>query len=159
MKQFINTILILISIPFYSCNILNPTYEIDAEFIITDTTGIISRVFHSGEEFDMKLTLTNNTGKDQEYSYTGPIIRFEIIQNDSVITSSIHGLAWPMVVSNGILKKDAEISSSWRAPTPLHASTLITLKPGQYQARAVIWMTFKNYKTIPPQVKEITIIE
>lgn len=157
MKSFIVTI--LISILFSGCNIFNPTHEIDTEFVITDTRGFESRVFHSGQDFNMKLTLTNNTGKDQEYYYYGIPIIFEIIKNDSVITSSVHGLDWVSRTLEGTFEKDTEITSSWRAPTPSYASFLTILEPGQYIARARITMTFKNYEDIQPRVKVIRIIE
>ena len=107
----------------------------------------------------MKLTLTNNTGKNQAYYFTGREAIFEITQNDSVITSSVYGLQFAQVIIEGIFKKKNEKTYNWRAPTPPHASTLITLEPGQYEARAVIWMTFENYESIPQQVKKITIVD
>jgi hypothetical protein len=165
MKHFI-LIIILIFIYFYGCNIFNPdtneSGEIETEYIISDTTGVISTVFHSGESFDMEFTLINNTGEDQEFYYSGPTVIFEIIQNDSVLTSSIKGLAWPAVALKGIFKKSAEITDYWRAPnSPLDSQfgTKTNLKAGQYKARVRISMGFKDYTAIPSEVKEITITE
>jgi hypothetical protein len=165
MKHFI-LIIILIFIFFYGCNIFNPdtneSGEIETEYIISDTTGVISTVFHSGESFDMKFTLINNTGEDQVFYHSGPTVIFEIIQADSVLTSSIKGLYWPAVMLKGIFKKGKEITDYWRAPnSPLDSQfgTKTILEAGQYKARVRISMGFKYYNAIPSEVKEITITE
>lgn len=145
---------------------LNPecdkTGKIETEFVISDTTGVISTVFKSGENFDMKFVLTNNTGKDQEFYHSGPIIIFDISQDDSVLTSCIHGLCWTAEVLKGIFKKDTEITSKWQAPnSPLDSQldTQTILKPGEYNARVRISMDFIEYEAIPSEVKTITITE
>jgi len=108
----------------------------------------------------MQLTLTNYTGKDLVYYYSGPCVIFEIVQNDSVLTSSDEGLCWTAVVQKGILEKDGKLVFGWRAPHSLLDSQLGTrfiLELGHYEAGVKILMGFEKYGAIPSEAKDITI--
>ncbi len=134
--------------------------EIDVLFTVTDTTGVESAAFQSGELFDVTLVLTNHTGKDLEYAYSGPTIYFEILREDSVVTSSIYGLTWVAVSLKGVFEKDTQMSSTWRAPISPEDEEFgrtPVLEEGEYVVKPCISLSFEEDTVITPEDKEILV--
>ena len=135
--------------------------EIEVLFSVTDTTGVESVVFRSGEMFDVTLVLTNHTGKDLEYTYSGPTIYFEILREDSVVTSSIYGLAWPAIVLKGVFKNGTQKTSTWRAPiSPEDEEFQRTpvLERGGYMVSPGVSLHIEGYTITTPADIEILIL-
>src|SRR2546426_12510268 len=63
---------------------------------ITDTNRLPRAVFRSAEEFIVSWYITNTTMRRIACEYTGPPVRFNLTQGDSVISSSVD--SWVLVV-------------------------------------------------------------
>ena len=136
--------------------------EIDTELTITDTTGVVATLFKTGDNFDMYFTIINQTNYDYQYSYSGIRVVFEIRQGDSLISSSIDGLAWPASVEKGNFKKGVKYTFKWRAPnSPLNSQlgTDTILNPGQYVAKAGWNLPDLEHEDIPSKIETIRIID
>jgi hypothetical protein len=113
-------------------------------FALMDTTGAASTTFKSGDNFIMQCSLTNETGKDQAYSVTGPSVTFEIWSNNSRVVSDVDGLMFTQVVQNAVFRNGRTETYSWRAPQPISRSPKKYLTPGEYSARTVVHMGFRT---------------
>ncbi len=119
-------------------------------FRLLDTTGIPTAVFHAGDSFDMEFVLRNMSGKDQTFHHTGPPVWFDILSADTVLCTSIDGMAFPQVVLGGTVRDGETYRATWRAPNSLgRRPRIISLAPGIYLARAHHGVFFDNYR-LPP---------
>ncbi len=124
---------------------LGQTPMVTPEFALFDTTGRHTSQFHAGEDFVMKFDLVNHTGKDLTYYYTEPPVIFEILLGDSILSSSIDGLAFPQNVNSGTVRQGALFEMSWRAPNSIARNPHIMLTPGAYLARVRHESLFYNF--------------
>ena len=111
------------------------------EFTLTDTLDNQSTVFHSGESFQMNFSVVNSLPDTLIFIRydTGPIVRFMIMQNDSVIATSVDGLGFPQPVFEDHFPPGDTIRAEWLAPTTLQQSPKVVLAPGRYKARVYSW--------------------
>ncbi len=106
---------------------------ISTSFLTADTLGNPGTIFQRGTPFHLTFTMTNRTGKDQPFGYTGPISEIYISRNDTIISRQYDGLAWVQVVNHGVLKADSTLTNRWLGPfNPLSPSA--ALMPGSYMA-------------------------
>jgi len=142
-------IVILFLFDMYSCHIndSSPDYSrIETQFKLYDTTGVEKYYYKYGEKFEMKFTALNNTGTDLSYQYSGPSSIFEIYKSDSLICTSVDGLAWAMVIISATIKEGEQYSNKWIVPNNVGSYQRITLPAGNYKAIVVHSCLFKNYK-------------
>lgn len=111
-----------------------PFDGISITFAVTDTLGKKTSYLLVGEPFELHFTLTNSTGSDLTYHYTGPPVVLRVQIGDSTVASSVDGLAWVMIVRQGMLASGGSYSVTWRAPNTPWSGRQITLLPGQYYA-------------------------
>jgi hypothetical protein len=131
---------------------------ISTSFSTTDTLGNLSTVFRTGKPFYLIFQMTNKTGKDQSYTWTGPVSEIYISRNDTIISRQYYGYAWPEIVRLGVLKTDSTIPNRWLGPiNPL--SSVAALMPGSYVADISIFARFDNAEIERPQRIQITIID
>ncbi len=116
---------------------------------IADTTGTPSATFHPGESFDLSFSLTNQSGADQSYHFTGVPVVFQILQGDSVVATSVDGLLFAQVVLGGGVRNGETFRASWRAPNTLGRDPKVVLPVGQYSANVLHGCFFDQY-TVPP---------
>jgi hypothetical protein len=166
MKPAILSILALFA--FRACDLFTPpareSYPVVCEFSLTNDSGVPTNVFKTGESFDLTCQVHNGGAVDKIYVHTGPSLFFEIWRADSVIVSSIEGLAWIQVVLVDTLGAGKTDIYHWRAPwTPARQTPLI-LPPGSYRAHVVAHYGFTDGfllrpADIPFTVEEQTIPE
>lgn len=135
------------------CGLMAPgtsrTYNLTANFLISDTTGRAATHFVSGESFDMSFSMVNNTGDTLVYyGSPQPPVVFRILKNGSVVATSIDGYAFPQVVVGRALLPGDTLKGYWRAPTTPAQTPPVVLSPGTYQAE-VAFPEFKD-KTLSP---------
>ncbi len=101
-----------------------------------DLSGRPAWVFRSGEDFDVRYTLTNLTRTDICYQYGPPEVAFKIFLGDSVIATSADGLAFPQIIIPKCIRAGETFQSHWIAPNSLGRIPRISLPPGIYTMRA-----------------------
>ena len=125
---------------------------------LADTNGLPQTTFHFGESFDFTFGITNLTQHAQTYHHTGPTVRFEIVQGDSILATSVDGLAWIQVVLEGSIPLGGSESATWRGPKPLGGNPYFKLYPGQYSARAKLGYYFEAVRpAAPPPVTFVVV--
>ena len=107
---------------------------ITTTFSLFDTTGRVTTQFRPGEPFDMRFTLTNASGRDQVYHFTGVELFFEIDSGNTVFSTSIDGMIFPQVVLTRAVHNGETFHGSWRAPRSIMDWPPLRLQPGSYQA-------------------------
>jgi hypothetical protein len=151
MKNLIFALTIAIS--FWACNSAqspappadNPATRIE----LFDTTGAPSATFHAGEDFDVRFSLRNTTGRDRLYYFTGVPVVFTVYQADSAVATSIDGMVFPQVVLGDTVFMNEEYHNTWRAPNPLLYRSGRSLPPGDYQIGVRHQPFFYDYP-VPP---------
>ncbi|HTY57870.1 MAG TPA: hypothetical protein VMF59_03595, partial [Bacteroidota bacterium] len=101
--------------------------RVSTSFRLADTTGVPSTAFHAGESIDMTCVVSNTSNVDVVYHQPSPAILFRIGRGDSTIASSTDGLAFPLVIVNGILTSGNSITDIWRGPNTRGRIPPITL--------------------------------
>ncbi len=144
MKQFIAFLALLF--PISGCELghspheppggFQPSGGFQITFRLLDTTGVPTSKFQAGESFDMEFVIRNLSGMDQSFHYTGPAVVFDILSADTVLCTSVDGLAFPQVLLGGILHNGESYRATWRAPNSPGRRPPISLAPGTYVARA-----------------------
>jgi len=155
------TILVLL-LPFLmGCDLENPQNggSITTDFRLRDLTGIESYSFGSGDEFTMLLALTNQTKQTQAFAYGPPTVFFEIRIGDSLVCSSVDGLAFVQVVERGTIEAGKTLAHEWRAPNSPALPGRIVLQPGQYIARVSIGYSFDNFGVLPAKAIAFTVTQ
>jgi hypothetical protein len=135
-----------------------PGKTISTSFSTTDTIGNPSTFFQTGKPFYLIFQMTNKTGIDQNYTWTGPSSEIYITRNDTIISRQYYGFAWPEIVRRDVLKTDSTLTNRWLGPfNPL--SSVAALMPGSYMADISIFARFDNAEIERPQRIQITIID
>jgi len=135
-----NTLIILICFTMVACF---PPFDktLMPEFTLADTLDNQSTVFHSGESFQMHFSVINSLPDTLVFIRydSGPVVQFMIMQEDSVIASSVDGLCFIhlCIVFEGYFLPGDTIRAEWLAPTTLQQSPKIFLAPGVYKARVI----------------------
>lgn len=153
MKSWI--LFMLIAVIFAGCDLLSPgssgESSTNPSLTLTDTLGRSTSLFHTGENFDMYFSLRNTTGDTLTYYHTGPSVIFSILKGDSLVATSVDGMAFPQVVIGNIVPPGDTLKAWWRAPnSPARVEKLI-LAPGSYEAE-VSFPPFgeAKFRALPP---------
>jgi len=128
----------------------------NGELQITDTNGQHRVVFHSGEEFLVSDYITNTTRKRIACAYSGPPIRFDLTQGDSVISSSVD--AWALIMTYDTLEPGKSIGWTWHAPSEYRHDPVVVLRPGSYKVNVISWPDFDALVVAPPKSSIILIV-
>lgn len=154
--------LILIIVFLTGCNFLgsgnHSKNTIYATFLMTNTAGEATKVFHSGESFDLSFSMKNTTEDTLTYSWTYPMISFEILGSDSTVSYSYDGCATPAFGGTAKWAPGKSITGSWKAPTPICMQDEGVLVPGTYLAE-VNFPDVKNMKVIVSSPIKFTVIQ
>jgi hypothetical protein len=132
--------------------------KILTSLICTDTLGQIENVFYTGRPFYLTFTMTNKTGHNQQYYWTGPISEIRILRNDTIIISQHQNTSWPQVVLHRTLPANSTLTNRWLAPV-IDVDSLVTLPEGNYQADVVVNARFSNVDIEYPQRISFSIID
>jgi hypothetical protein len=127
-------------------------------FAITDSLDQPDTAFGVGEDFYVHFSLTNETGIEQVYYRSGPIVFLEIWQGDSLVISNVYGLAWVADVRRDTIGIQQTLTVRWRAPNPVVPWHSVVLQPGLYCAQASIHTLFGGREVSDPMPIEFTII-
>ena len=127
---------------------------VDTQFKLYDTNGVEKMIFKSGEDFEMRFFVTNLSGRDLSYHYTGIPVTFEIHQNDSIIATSVDGLTFAQVILGGAVKNGETYKANLLAPNASARDPKISLQAGNYKAFVKHYGFFDKF-----QIKETTSIE
>jgi hypothetical protein len=147
--------LLLIAVFLAGCDLLSPGSSADSapnpSFTLTDTLGRSTSQFHTGEDFYMYFSLRNTTGDTLTYYHTGPSIIFSILKGDSLVATSVDGMAFPQVVIGDVVPPGDTLRARWRAPSsPARVEKLI-LAPGSYEAEVSFpWFAEAKFRALPP---------
>ena len=68
---------------------------------------------------------------------SAPPVIFEILKDDSVISSSVDGYSFVQVLLGGHLTPKDTLKDQWQAPNTLYQNPKVILTPGLYQARVL----------------------
>ncbi len=153
MKSWIS--FMLIAFLFAGCDLLSPGPSGDStqnpSFTLSDTLGRSTSQFNTGEDFDMYFSLRNTTGDTLTYYHSGPSIIFSILKGDSIVATSVDGMAFPQVVIGDVVPPGDTLKARWTAPnSPARVEKLI-LPPGSYEAE-VSFPRFAEakFRALPP---------
>ena len=102
--------------------------------------------------------MTNRTGKDQPFMYSGPMSNIYISRNDTIISMQYDGPFLPEAIIPGVLKKDSALTNHWLAPLSLK-HPMPALIPGIYKADVYINVHFDDVAIQNPQCIQINIID
>jgi hypothetical protein len=119
------------------------------EFTLSDTLGNPATEFYSGESFRMHFSIINILRDTLVFTRYdgGPLVRFMIMQEDSVIATSMDGLDFYLPVFDDYFPPGDTIRAEWLAPTTPQQSPKVVLTPGVYKARVISWIF--NLEEIP----------
>ena len=140
---------IIILIGFNTDDSVSIGAGITKQLKLFDTNGNEKTIFKRGEEFEMRFSITNFTGKDLTYHYTGVPVISEIHQDDAYICSSVNGLITAQVFLTKTLRNGETFKIKWLAPNTL-ANTIarepkIFLPAGNYKAVVEYRFVFDNF--------------
>ena len=128
----------------------------NGEIKITDTNGQPRMIFHTGEEFLVSDQIKNTTMRRISCAFTGPPVRFDLTQGDSVISSSVD--AWPLIMIYDTLDPGESIGCTWRAPSEYWHDPVVVLGLGLYKVNVISWPDFDSLSVAPPKSSIILII-
>lgn len=160
MKKYMFLFVLLLGV--YSCHVNDaaPDYSrLITQFRLYDTTGVEKYTFKSGENFNMKFTVQNNSGEDLTYQYTGFSSKFVIYKADSLFCTSVDGLIFAQVLVTNTLKNGDEYQNSWTAPKTPGMSPVTSLPPGEYVAKVSHSCLFKEYNIANMDSVRFTVTE
>ena len=156
------TTLALIAILIAGCDILktksNGNGGLTATFSLTDTTGHVATVFHSGEQFLMSFSVVNTTNDTLTYHYSEPPVIFSILKDGNVVASSTDGYVFPMNVNAGFVAPGKALAGSWKAPNTPAQNPKVMLAAGTYQA-SVSFSQFEEAKVNPVSTITFSVIQ
>jgi hypothetical protein len=151
---------LFILIPLISCNeedsslMFNGVYT---QIKLYDTNGVEKTIFKSGEDFEMRFFVTNQSGMDLSYHYTGIPVTFEIHQNDSVVATSVDGLTFAQVILGSSVKNGETYIANWLAPNSSARDPKISLKAGNYKAFVKHYGFFDKFQIKETSPTEFTV--
>ena len=128
------------------------------ELRLFDRNGNEANVFRVGEEFDMRLSVTNRTDNPQSFTFGRPRFFFQVRIGDSLVSSSTDGIAFITIVERGTLRQGQSDSDVWRAPNSEATPGRIVLPLGQYQARALFGGVFDEFGMLPAKTMSFTVV-
>ncbi len=134
------------------------TGSLEVNFSLSKLDGTPGETFRSGEQFIVRLAITNLTGETRSYSYTPPNSVFRISHGDSVMITSVDGYAFPQVVLGVSIKPGETATYQWLAPTSGTYPQGIILPPGRYQATGQTHLLLDKYSPASQVVREFTIV-
>ena len=153
---------IIILIGFNTDDSVSIGAGITKQLKLFDTNGNEKTIFKRGEEFEMRFSITNFTGKDLTYHYTGVPVIFIIQQLDSTfVCSSVDGLMVAAVFLIKTLHNGETFETKWLAPNTVDTiprERKIFLPVGNYKAVVEYRLVFDNMaleKTKPVKFKII----
>jgi hypothetical protein len=129
--------LLLAGIFLIACNEDNSSVGVNGvntQFKLYDSNGIEKTTFKSGDDFEMRFSLVNLSGRDLSYHYTGVPVGFEIRQNDSIIATSVDGMMFIQVILGGEVKNGDTFKVNWIAPNSPARDPKLILPAGNYKA-------------------------
>ncbi len=132
---------------------------ISTNFKLLNANGKESTSFKSDENFQMKFSVTNLSGNMLSYHYTGVPVIFGIVQNDSVVATSVDGLTFAQVVLGGSIKNGDTYRINWTAPYSPGRQSKFILSPGKYEAVVIHKRFFDNYQLKSTEPIEFTVIK
>ena len=141
--------LLLAGIFLIACNEDNSSVGVNGvntQFKLYDSDGVEKTTFKSGDDFEMRFSLVNLSGRDLSYHYTGIPVFFEIHQNDSIIATSVDGLLFPQAVLGGEVKNGEIFMNNWMAPNSIERDPRLILSAGNYKALIKHYGFFDNVK-------------
>ena len=141
--------LLLAGIFLIACNEDNSSVEINGfntQFKLYDSNGVEKATFKSGDDFEMRFSLVNLSGRDVSYHYTGLPVFFEIHQNDSIIATSVDGFSFIQVIIGDEVKNGDMFKANWIAPNTTARDPKIILPAGNYKAFVKHYCFFDNVK-------------
>jgi hypothetical protein len=141
--------LLLAGIFLIACNEDNSSVGVNGvntQFKLYDSNGVEKTTFKSGDDFEMRFSLVNLSGRDLSYHYTGIPVFFEIHQNDSIIATSVDGLSFPQVILGDEVKNGETFSDNWVAPNSSARDPKLILPAGNYKAYIKHYGFFDNVK-------------
>ncbi|MBK9098404.1 MAG: hypothetical protein IPM14_09900 [bacterium] len=127
---------------------------VNTQFKLYDSNGVEKTTFKSGDDFEMRFSLVNLSGRDLSYHYTGIPVFFEIHQNDSIIATSVDGLSFPQVILGDEVKNGGIFRDYWIAPNSSARDPKLILPAGNYKAFVKNYCFFDNVK-----IKETSPVE
>ncbi|MGD8782734.1 MAG: hypothetical protein PVH88_27735 [Ignavibacteria bacterium] len=133
--------------------------NISIQFSLHNTGGDETTVFKSGEDIEMRFFITNMSGKDLSYHYTGVPLIYEIYNSDTVFATSIDGLVFPQVVIGNEIKYGETYQSKWLGPNAPYREPQIQLPVGKYKAYVKHGSFFDDYQIKETSAIEFTIID
>ncbi len=130
------------------------------EFALSDTLGNPTTEFYSGESFRIHFSVVNTLRDTLTYTRydTGPVVRFMIMQEDSVIATSVDGLGFHLPVFEDYFLPGDTIKAEWLAPTTPWQDPKCILESGIYKA-SVISPIFDHEKIRSVSDIQFSIIE
>ena len=129
--------LLLAGIFLIACNEDNSSVGVNGvntQFKLYDSNGVEKTAFKSGDDFEMRFSLVNLSGRDLSYHYTGIPVFFEIHQNDSIIATSVDGLTFAQVILGAEVKNGGIFRDNWIAPNSSARDPKLILPAGNYKA-------------------------
>ena len=118
---------------------------------LTDTLGASKAVFKCGEDFLVKLAITNLTGQAKRFVFSGPVVVFSVRSVDSTVASSEDGLAWPQDVRLDTLEVAETLTFGWRGPNSIAKKPRLSLLPGSYTVAAEFKTAFGGQVVCDPK--------
>ncbi len=140
---------------FLSCeNSINSslTTEVSTKFLLKNSQGVETTQFVFGQDISFHYSVENTT--ENTYSYinqdTSPLVTFEVYKKDSLIGTSLDGLAFiPLIVEKTLnARETVTVEYNWLS-TGVHQP----LPVGEYTAKARPKLEFSNINN--PGLEEI----
>ncbi len=162
MRTLISTLVILAApgmLLLAGCDeekILPQSLAVDFSFSKLD--GTPSDTFRTGEQFTVRLSITNLTGGPRSWSFTMPDAIFRISSNDSVLITSADGYAFPMVILGRSIKPGETVTYQWLAPTSGLYPAGITIAPGRYVASGQAHLLLDRFSPVSSVSRYVTIV-
>jgi hypothetical protein len=149
-------LVLFFSLFFLSCNKNNTIVDpgtaktISTSLYSTDTSGIATSVFFYGKPFCLVYKLTNTTGKNQPYYWTGPISEIIIFKGDSIVAAQYANARWSGFTYYDTLKADTTITNLWKLDSS-------NLPEGIYTVKALNYLQFDNVEIEQAKTFTLTI--
>jgi len=107
----------------------------------------------------MRFSITNQTGIDLTYHYSPPLIVFKILQSDTIVCTSIDGLAFIHPIFEEVLLNEESFQDKWIAPNSVARDPRVSLLPGNYKAIVKHGSFFDFAKLKETEPIEFSIVE
>ncbi len=144
---------------FASCDLGESVDQnsVPVDFVLLNAGGWQSSAFTIGDTVFVHFKLTNKLGRPITYFHTGPLIILQILQGDSVVATSVDGLAFPQDAMAAVLQDGQSVTADWPAPNAPWSSRTIVLYPGVYRAAVAHSDLFNRLGIQPPTPIQFTV--